>query len=260
MRDAGIGHDELPSVFIGSSSEALQIGRYLQLELEHTGSCVATRWDQGVFQASSITIDRLTEATAQSDFAVLVVSADDTVSSRGVTRPVARDNVVFELGLFIGALGRERTYIVADRSTDLHLPTDLMGVTWLPYTRRQDGNQRAALNEAVLGIVERIGALGPRTQMVTTASASHQSDSQRILRSEIERVCRAAEAQGWRVRTRSETTLRIEDRRRRRYTLSLDDPAAARMELRLFAAQLRANGLRISQSVRRPVQLDRPLP
>jgi len=61
-----------------------------------------------------------------------------------------RDNVLLEFGLFIGALGRQRAYPLA--TSDVKLPTDVLGLTRLPYRVRADNNPRAAVNEAVLQI------------------------------------------------------------------------------------------------------------
>jgi predicted nucleotide-binding protein len=90
-------------------------------------------WTDGVFQASRSSIYALEQAAQSADFAVLVLSPDDTVVSRGSERTAPRDNVVFELGLFIGALGHERTFIVRPRGVELKVPTDLLGVTPLDY-------------------------------------------------------------------------------------------------------------------------------
>jgi len=241
-----------PTVFIGSSSEGLRIGRYLQLELEQSGDCLVTRWDQGVFHASGYTMESLVGAARRADFAVLIASADDTVESRGTMRVVARDNVIFELGLFIGVLGRERTYIVADKSRDLQLPSDLDGLTWLRYTERADGNIQAAVNAAVVGILERVRQLGCRDQQ-TDGQAARQGDHLRALTIEIDRICSAALAQGWKVKANSDTVLRLQSGKGERFTLTVGDALATRQELRGFAAKLRANGLRVSQSVRRPI-------
>jgi len=248
-----MNQNSLPHVFIGSSTEGLEIGRHLQLDLERAGTCMVTRWDQGIFQASTYTIPRLEEAARRADFAILIATADDTVTIRGEKQNVARDNVVFELGLFIGALGLERTFIVADRTQDLQLPSDLAGLTWLPYTSRLDGNVGAAVNEAVVGATTQIRALGKRAPGFGSKSRGPVGLRQ-PLDVEIERICSAALAQGWRVRTSSETTLRLQDRSGRKFTFSIGEVVSSREQLRSFAAELRANGLRVSRSVRQPVE------
>lgn len=84
-------------------------------------------------------------ASRRFDYAVLVLTPDDITVKRGTTLQTARDNVLFELGLFMGALGRERTFVVHEETHALALPTDLLGVTTCTYTSRDDGNLEAAL-------------------------------------------------------------------------------------------------------------------
>jgi len=124
--------NERPRMFIGSSVEGLPIARALQAALQYDPVTV-TVWTDGVFQAPRSTIHALEHAAKAADFAVLVLSPDDTVVSRGNQATAPRDNVVFELGLFVGALGHERTYIVRPRGVELKVPTDLLGVTPLDY-------------------------------------------------------------------------------------------------------------------------------
>lgn len=122
-------------------------------------------WTQGSFLVGTYTLERLEQIAQATDFAVLVVTPDDVVESRGTLRRAARDNVIFELGLFIGAIGRQRTYIVAEHGDgQLKLPTDLDGLTWLPYKRRSDGNGHAAVASAALSLAEAIRRLGPLAQ------------------------------------------------------------------------------------------------
>ena len=245
-------HTAKPRVFIGSSSEGLLTARYLQSELERLADCEATSWDQDVFELSSFTLDTLTSAATSYDFAVLVATPDDTTTRRGEAASVPRDNVIFELGLFVGALGRKRTFLVVDRSEpSMQLPSDLAGLTYVAFRAREDGNSRAALNDAALGISDRIRAEGRRvanSDMPTRADRSAHA-----LKLELEIVCSAALAQGWKVRTLSPTTLRLQDRRGRKHTLSLAQPNASRAELRDFVKELRAAGLRVNRSVRQPV-------
>jgi predicted nucleotide-binding protein len=134
----------LPRVFVGSSVEGLAVAEVLQEGLEHDAE--VTVWSQGVFGLSGATLETLGEIAGSFDFAILVLSPDDLLEKRGSRRPTARDNVLFELGLFVGALGRRRTFIVHPRGVDMHMPSDLAGVTTATYAPdRSDGRFAAAL-------------------------------------------------------------------------------------------------------------------
>jgi predicted nucleotide-binding protein len=69
---------------------------------------------------------------------------------RGKTLSSVRDNVLFELGLFVGRLGAERSFfIVPEDADDFRLPSDLYGVTYPTFdSKRPDGNWEAALGPA----------------------------------------------------------------------------------------------------------------
>lgn len=137
-----------PRLFIGSSVEKLPVARTLQEALEY--DCEATVWTQDIFRPSRYALTELLEATKAQDFAAFIVAADDVVTTRGKQYAVARDNVIFETGLFIGAKGPENCFLLAPRrSADLHLPSDLMGVMPITYQDdRSDGNFLAALGPA----------------------------------------------------------------------------------------------------------------
>jgi hypothetical protein len=241
-----------PRVFIGSSSEVLLTARYLQSEIERLVDCEATCWDQDLFQISTYALETLSAATHHYDFAILVATPDDTTSRRGITAPTARDNVIFELGLFIGAIGRDRTFLVVDRSDPhMQLPSDIAGLTFGAFKSRQDGNTRAALNDPVLGISKTIREKGRRAAADQPATPADRNVM--ALETELQMICNAARAQGWKVKTLSSTTLRLQDRRGQKHTLSLTQPNASRAQLREFVKQLRAAGLRVNRSVRQPV-------
>ena len=92
-----------PYVFIGSSTEGLPIAEAIQANLEHTCECHI--WSQGVFGLGTGPMESLVRHLGRFDFAVLVLTPDDVVTTRGAVQPTARDNVVFELGMFIGKIG-----------------------------------------------------------------------------------------------------------------------------------------------------------
>ena len=125
-----------PAIFIGSSSEGCLIAESIYKSLSKF-AYVPQIWSKGIFECSKTTIEELIRMTKEMDFAVIVFSPDDLTQSRGKKKKAPRDNVVFELGLFMGALSRERTYIVAPKQMDIKIPSDLLGVTCLNYQRGQ---------------------------------------------------------------------------------------------------------------------------
>jgi hypothetical protein len=255
-----------PSLFIGSSTEGLPTAYALQAELDPV--CESLVWSQGVFGPTGTTIGSLLERTQNSDFAALVVTPDDSMVTRGVEVSVARDNVILELGLFLGALGPRRVFIIQPRNQDLHLPSDLAGVTRLDYrTNRRDQSLRGAIGPAVMAIRERIASEGLRSerglpQSTSPAAASRRGltldEEQRELERELDAVVRAAEAQGWTMRTRSGSAFRLVSRNGQRYSLAIGSPAGTRDRLRQYAQQLNSAGLRVSQEVLRPVNDELP--
>lgn len=231
-------------LFIGSSKEGREIARALQTELgDHIQ---VDRWDQSVFEPSGYTLDSLIAKANSVDFAVLVATPDDTTESRGERKASARDNIVLEFGLFAGALGRERTYLLA--TGDLKLPTDVLGLTRLPY--RAQSNLRGAVTEAAVQVEERVSSLGALRRGVDSDGGNTTRTS---LDREIDLVCENAVAQGWTVKTNSATTLRLVSPKGKAHTLSKRQPDVTRQRLRGFAAELRADGLRLNSSVRGPV-------
>src|ERR1035441_6917046 len=144
-----------PNVFIGSSTGGLHIAKQLQLGMARAASCRI--WTQGVFGLSEGTLESLIKATKKADFAILVLTPDDLTTKRGRKKSAPRDNVVFELGLFVGAIGRERTFIVHNREESTELPSDLDGVTTATFSwDGEDGDLQAAVGEVCTLIEETI--------------------------------------------------------------------------------------------------------
>lgn len=148
-----------PRIFIGSSVEGLSVAYAIQQNLLHDAE--TTVWDQGVFELSSTTIESLTKTLSNSDFGIFVFSPDDVVKIRGSESTAVRDNVLFEMGLFIGKLGRERVFFIVPDGADIHIPTDLLGVTPGRFdAARSDGSMQAATGPVSHQIRTQIKTLG----------------------------------------------------------------------------------------------------
>jgi len=149
--------DVAPRVFIGSSSESLDLARRIGVELKSGQELEVKVWDQNVLQSGQMLLEGLRRSVSLFDFVILLLSADDIVESREDRKRAPRDNVIFELGMFMGVLGLGRAFpiIVLDPESPLKLPTDLAG---LLYTRLDIDkiDNSAYLTEKVAGVREQI--------------------------------------------------------------------------------------------------------
>lgn len=157
-------------LFVASSSEGLPVAKALRsLLLQEVGERVEVEPWTRAFDLSATYIESLEKAVAAADFAVMVLTPDDVTTSRKKQRLSPRDNLVFELGLFMGGLGRERCFIVQEGQSDLKLPTDLLGVKSATFAKPADGVLKSVLDAPCSVIGDRVAALGPRLKLSATA-------------------------------------------------------------------------------------------
>lgn len=149
---------QLPCIFIGSSSESLDIAR--EVEVQFDNDALVTVWNNDMFRPSRGTLEELLEASSKFDFAVMILTPDDLLESRGTSFASPRDNVLFELGLFMGKLGRERTFIMHERNVNLKLPSDLDGIGRVLYRQRPDNNWAATVSPCCTQMRRQIHFLG----------------------------------------------------------------------------------------------------
>lgn len=137
-----------PTLFIGSSSESLDIAYAAQRNLEDVAEVVV--WTQGIFELTKSHLESLIDALDDTEFGLFVFGADDVTKIRGVETRTTRDNVVFELGLFIGRLGREQSFIIVPRDvSDFRMPSDLLGINTATFqTPSRPDRWQAALGPA----------------------------------------------------------------------------------------------------------------
>lgn len=144
-----------PTVFIGSSTKGLDIAKAIQANLKHSAESLI--WSQGAFGLSGNTLESLIKAKEKFDFAVLVLTPDDLLTKREETKNAPRDNVIFELGFFIGGLGRDRTFMVYCHDDKIDLPSDLAGITPGTFIRPEKGNWKSALGPFCTDLEEAMG-------------------------------------------------------------------------------------------------------
>ncbi len=150
-------------VFIISSAEALPVARLIQDGLQHDYEKLEViMWSDGVFKVTNYTLQTLEDEVDQADFAVAVAYGDDITQSRQNEWPVPRDNVIFELGLFMGRLGRTRAILMEPREEKLKLPSDLAGITTIGYRYSEGPNEESRIAPAVNALRKHILSMGPQ--------------------------------------------------------------------------------------------------
>jgi CRP/FNR family transcriptional regulator, cyclic AMP receptor protein len=150
-----------PRLFIISSSEAKPTAYAVRDGLEH--DVFSKVWDDGVFFAGGYPLEALEQEVAQADFAVAIAEPDDIIESRGVKSHTVRDNVLFELGLFMGKLTRHRTILVHPKIKDLKIPSDLHGLTLISYEHGDTSTLKMRLDPVCETIRQLIKMRGVRT-------------------------------------------------------------------------------------------------
>ena len=129
----GFPHKQI-KVFVASSSKSVSVAEALKEVLSDEETVVIPWKELGVFLLSEHTIESLEKAANQCQFAVFVLGPDDVIQTETEGVYVPRDNVVFELGLFLGRIGRRRSYMLKPHGVNVKLPSDLSGITWAEYT------------------------------------------------------------------------------------------------------------------------------
>jgi len=145
----------IPKVFVASSGEAERLAHAIEQNLKTAEVHVWSTPD--VFYPGHNVIDELNRNLKHSDFGVFIFAGDDKLEIRGQEQQAVRDNVILELGMFIGHLGKERSFIVKPTGKNLRLPTDLLGVLTLNYdSERAEREPASALRSACTQIDDAI--------------------------------------------------------------------------------------------------------
>lgn len=115
----------IPKLFIGSSDEAQAAGLLhalttkLESELNsHRLRIELVQWPSSPWGNLQQAVQSLVDNLVDYSYAVFILSADDEVVIRGTKQHAARDNVIFEFGLFLAHLGLKRTFLIGPSDFD----------------------------------------------------------------------------------------------------------------------------------------------
>src|ERR1700741_588869 len=147
-----------PRIFLGSSGKQTKL---LEAITRGLGEVADVEPWTTTFNPGRSTLDRLVELSQEVDFAAFVFAQDDWTSADAAESGQAspRDNVVLEAGLFGGALGIRRTFIL--HANDAKLPTDLLGLTSVRYDPAAGAAEVRAINQKLRKAIEAEGRRGP---------------------------------------------------------------------------------------------------
>ena len=150
-----------PRIFLGSSGKQEKLLQALTRGLEDVAH--VEPWTTS-FNPGTTTLERLLELTHEVDFAAFVFAQDDWTTSDAPAAPPPghvqaspRDNVVFEAGLFGGALGMRRTFIL--HASGSKLPSDLLGLTCIRYDDATTPAEMRVVNQKLRKAIESAGRI-----------------------------------------------------------------------------------------------------
>lgn len=123
-----------PSIFIASSTVGLPVAEAVKSNFDKIAD--VDIWTENVFALNKSTLDTLVNRASFYDFAIFVLTPDDKATIKGKEQQIPRDNVVFEFGLFLGPIGPNRAFCIAEES--VYILSDLSGITRATYKTREN--------------------------------------------------------------------------------------------------------------------------
>lgn len=157
--------DNKPKIFIGSSKSGLKAAEKVKTHLSNIGECFL--WDESsIWEPNRSTFDNLLRMVSYFDFGVFVATADDLTLTNDHIVIEPRDNVILEMALFLGAMGKDKSFLLVEKG--IKLPTDFSGI-YMPRFDDDDSIKKACEQYQVK--IEEHYQLGHLSLYPTTALA-----------------------------------------------------------------------------------------
>src|SRR5687768_14290434 len=159
--------DLKPNIFIGSSLAGYESAKKVKECLSTVGDCYLWK-DDATWETNVSTFDNLLKMASYFDFGVFVATADDLTLTNDAIVIESRDNVILEMALFLGAMGREKSFLLVEYG--IKLPTDFNGI-YMPRFDRNDDNSITNACSSYMEKIEEHYKLGFLSLYPTTALA-----------------------------------------------------------------------------------------
>jgi hypothetical protein len=125
-------------IFIASSEKAQRLAEVIRDEVNLDDNCQAQTWKDALESCGAQSkIEALERWIGTYDFAVILFSAGDLWAKQAGMELKSRDDCIFEAGLFMATLGRQRCLLLSSVEIGA-LPSDLGGITYMKFVEPDD--------------------------------------------------------------------------------------------------------------------------
>ena len=143
--------DLKPKIFIGSSKAGLVVAEKVKNNLSTIGDCFLWQ-DPNIWEPNKSTFDNLLKMASYFDFGIFVATADDLTLTNDNIVIEPRDNVILEMALFLGAMGKHKSFLLVENG--IKLPSDFHGIYMPRFDSKNDDSIESACSEYISKIEE----------------------------------------------------------------------------------------------------------
>jgi hypothetical protein len=156
-----------PKIFIGSSSAGYLVAEKVKMNLSSVADCFLWK-EKNIWLPNRSTFENLQRMCSFFDFGVFVATGDDLTLANDIVVIEPRDNVILEMALFLGAMGRDKSFLLVEEG--IKLPTDFSGIFMPRFNRADDLSIKSACEEYI-GMIEQYYSAGYISLYPTTSLA-----------------------------------------------------------------------------------------
>lgn len=129
-----------PSLMIVSSIESKKIAQEVALQFENFSDI--SLWEINVKEHVDSTLTNLLEQVSKIDYAIFVLTAEDSTKSGKKIRKEVRENIFFKMGLIMGRIGQEKVFCVKPKGIRIKLPFNLSSFMVKEYNPHRKDDTR----------------------------------------------------------------------------------------------------------------------